>query len=174
MPRGTLSLLSPSADDVVGAALYGAVGVVIAGVTAALRRSESSARAKSRELETVLDATPFMLTRCSRDHCYLFVSRAYAAMLGRIPAEMVGRPVSEFIRDEGFAQMRPHVAKVLAGQVVEYETDVDFRGVGARRLQVTYTPETDANGETSGWIASVLDVTETRRATAEREALLAA
>jgi hypothetical protein len=39
--------------------------------------------AKEKELEAVLRSTPFMLTRCSRDLRFRFVSESYAAMLGK-------------------------------------------------------------------------------------------
>ena len=100
-----------------------------------------------------------MLTRCSRDLRYVFVSRAYADMLGRTPAEIEGRLISEIMGDEGFQTIRPHIDTVLSGGRVEYESDVMFAGVGRRALRVAYAPDRDANGEVVGWIASILDVT---------------
>jgi PAS domain-containing protein len=45
----------------------------------------------------LIDETPFMLTRCSRDLRYLFVSRACAEMLGRTRADIEGKPITEII-----------------------------------------------------------------------------
>jgi hypothetical protein len=41
-------------------------------------------------LTRMIHETPFMPTRCSRDMRCLFVSRAYAEMLGREPEEIEG------------------------------------------------------------------------------------
>jgi PAS domain S-box-containing protein len=120
--------------------------------------------AKEAELELVLRSTPFMLTRCSRDLRYLYVSRAYAKMLGRNQEVVAGRSIAEIIGEKGFATIKPYVEAVLSGERVEYESDIDFEGVGVRRLAVTYVPEADEGGKVVGWVASIFDMTGQRRA----------
>ena len=124
----------------------------------ALRRGRRSKHESG--LRQLINETPFMLTRCSRDLRYLFVSRAYAAMLGRDPADIEGSPIVDIMGDEGFSTIRPHVDRVLDGQRVEYESEVSFAGVGIRTLRVVYTPDRDSHGEIVGWIASILDITD--------------
>ena len=117
-------------------------------------------RALDAELQRVINETPFMMTRCSRDLRYLFVSRAYAAMLGRAPAEIEGRPIVEVMGPEGFATIRPHVERVLRGDRVEYSSDVTFAGVGTRSLRVVYAPDRNGRGDVAGWLAFIIDVTD--------------
>jgi PAS domain S-box-containing protein len=124
----------------------------------------TSARPRESGLRRLINETPFMLTRCSRDLRYLFVSRAYADMLGRDPADIEGKPIVDIMGDEGFSTIRPHVDRVLDGQRVEYESDVSFAGVGIRSLRVVYTPDRDIDGEVVGWIASILDISDNRGA----------
>ena len=128
-------------------------------MTAETGRDDSS-QSKETQLERVLNETPFMLTRCSRDMRYVFVSRAYAHMLGRDAGEIQGKPIADIMGAEGFADIRPYVERVLGGERVEYETHVHFSGVGARLLRVVYTPDRDRQGRVEGWIASILDVTD--------------
>jgi PAS domain S-box-containing protein len=120
--------------------------------------------AKEAELELILRSTPFMLTRCSRDLRYLYASRAYAEMLGRNQEVVAGRSVAEIMGQKGFATIRQNVEAVLRGERVESEGDIDFEGVGIRRLAVTYVPEVDEGGRVVGWIASMIDMTGQRRA----------
>jgi PAS domain S-box-containing protein len=127
-------------------------------------------RAKEAELEAIINGTPFMLTRCSRDLRYLFVSDAYAAMLGRDRRDLTGKSIVEIMGQEGFAAIRPHVEAVLRGERVEYETDVPFQGIGTRALHVVYTPDRDGAGNVKGWIGSILDVTERKRTEQELRA----
>ena len=54
-----------------------------------------------------------MLTRCSRDLHYRYVSRAYAEMIGRTPDQVAGKPILEIMGEEGFETIRPHVETVL-------------------------------------------------------------
>jgi PAS domain S-box-containing protein len=133
-------------------------------------RAEEALRAREAELELILNRTPFMLTRCSRDLNYRYVSRAYARMIGRTPDEVAGRPIVEIMGKKGFETIRPYVEAVLRGETVEYEAEVDFEGVGSRLLSLIYVPDRDGP-EVIGWIASIRDVTELKRAEQERTRL---
>jgi PAS domain S-box-containing protein len=117
-----------------------------------------------RHLKRMIHETPFMLTRCSRDMRYVFVSRAYAEMLGREPSEIEGRAIVDIMGEEGLETIRPHVEEVLAGRRVEYESDVHFALAGRRSLRVVYSPDIDAAGTVIGWFASILDLTDQTRA----------
>src|SRR6266511_4862681 len=129
------------------------------------KRAEEALRAKEAELEAIINRTPFMLTRCSRDLRYRFVSRAYARMLGRRPEEIAGKPIVEIMGKEGLKTISSHIEKVLKGQTVEYEMEVSFRGVRAPWLHSVYTPDRDAKGNVVGWFASITNIT--RRKSAE-------
>jgi two-component sensor histidine kinase len=50
---------------------------------------------------------------------------------------------------------------------------MEFRRAGSRRLSMAYRPELDAGGNVIGWIASLLDITERKRAE-DRQGLLVA
>jgi PAS domain S-box-containing protein len=128
-------------------------------------------RRVSDGLSKVLDNTPFLLTNCSRDLRYLFVSDAYARMIGRPAKEVIGKPIVDTVGPEGFETMRPHIEAVLQGKRVEYEAEVDFANVGPRHLQVIYVPERDQQNQVVGWIASILDVSEHKKAREEMELL---
>ena len=149
------------------------LGGVLWWAIAMVRTHEQALRAKEAELKTIVDGTPFLLTRCTRDLRYKFVSAGYAKMMGRTPEEIVGRRIVDVMGAEGFATILPHIEEVLRGDVVEYESAVHISGVGPRQLSVVYTPETDADGAVCGWIASIVDITERMRAE-EMRALLAA
>jgi PAS domain S-box-containing protein len=116
-------------------------------------------------LEKILDNTPVLLTRCTVDLRYRYVSKACASMLGRAPDEITGRSVVDIMGPEWFETIRPHVETVLRGQQVEFEATLPFAGVGLRQLHVTYVPERDEQGHVVGWLASITDITEYKRAT---------
>ena len=85
------------------------------------KQSEEALRAKEADLELVINQTPFMLTRCSRDLRYQFVSRTYAEMIGRQPADIAGKAIVEIMGEEGFETIRPYIETVLNGTRVEFE-----------------------------------------------------
>ena len=135
------------------------------------KRIEEALRASEAELQSVINRTPFMLVRCSRDLHYRFVSQAYAQLVGVRREEIVGKTIAEAIGDKGFNTLRPHIEKVLRGQASEFDCEIDFPVAGTRRLHIAYRPETDAAGKVDGWIASLLDITEQSRAVQAREQL---
>lgn len=114
---------------------------------------------KQEELQQIINQTPFMLVRCSRDMRYRFVSRAYAEMIGLTPEDVAGRPIVEIMGEEGLRTITPYVERVLLGQRVEYEMPVPFEGIGTPWLHVVYTPDRDTQGNIIGWFASIVDVT---------------
>jgi len=63
---------------------------------------EETLRTREAELALVINETPFMLTRCSRDLRYQFVSQTYAEMLGCQPADVAGKAIVDVIGQDAF------------------------------------------------------------------------
>jgi PAS domain S-box-containing protein len=131
------------------------------------KRAEEALRASEAELQTVINRTPFMLVRCSRDLRYRFISQAYAEWVGKPRHEVLGKTIAETIGEIAFATLRPHIEKVLAGTPDDFECEMEFAAAGRRALHIAYRPETDAAGKVNGWIASLLDITARKRTEAE-------
>jgi PAS domain S-box-containing protein len=128
--------------------------------------AEQALRARDAELEAVLNRTPFVLARCSRDLRYRSASQGCAKLLGRKPEEIIGKPIVDIIGQEALAKILPYIERVLGGEAVEYESEIPYLAAGARFVHVVYTPEKDEQGAVVGWVASVIDVTEQKRAEA--------
>ncbi|HSE30890.1 MAG TPA: PAS domain S-box protein [Pyrinomonadaceae bacterium] len=128
------------------------------------RHAEESLRRRETELQLITENTPLMLTRCSRNLKYVFANRAYADMVGLAPNQIIGKPVVDIIGRDGLAAIQPYINRVLAGEQVEYEQEVRFKTVGSRLLHAVYRPDKDRSGAVVGWMASITDLTERRRA----------
>ncbi|HET9800981.1 MAG TPA: PAS domain S-box protein, partial [Chthoniobacterales bacterium] len=94
---------------------------------------------------------------------YRYVSHAYAKMVNREPDELAGKLIAEVMGKEGLAAIQPHIDKVLSGKTVSYEEVVPFRNK-PRFLHAVYVPDKDEHGQVVGWIASLIDITERKRA----------
>jgi PAS domain S-box-containing protein len=130
------------------------------------RQSEAALQQKEAELEQIVTQTPFMLTRCTRDLHYRYVSRAYAEMFGRKPDELARKAIVEIIGKEALKTISPHIEKVLNGRTVEYEMEVQFRSVGPRWINCVYVPDRDSDGNVVGWFASLIDIGARKKAEA--------
>jgi PAS domain S-box-containing protein len=131
------------------------------------KAAEEAMRAKQAELDLIVKRTPFMLTRCSHDLRYRYVSQAYAKMVGFTPAEIAGKPIGEIMGARGLAGIRPYIEAVLSGKTVSYEEAVHFRRGGRRFLRANYVPDKDERGRIVGWIASLVDITKRKKAEEE-------
>jgi PAS domain S-box-containing protein len=117
------------------------------------------------EVRQILEAAAIGLTRCSRDLLYLACNRAYENLVGLSAEQIIGRPIIDVIGPKAFEVKRPYIERVLCGERVEYEEEVPFAAGGPRFLHVVYEPWFDGEGEVTGWIASVSDITDLRRTT---------
>ena len=86
---------------------------VLARQAADLIERSSAETPAANDAATVLANTPFLLTRCSSDLRYLFVSEACARMLGRRPEEVIGKKIVEVIGEKGFNTILLPISKLF-------------------------------------------------------------
>ena len=96
------------------------------------KRAEDALRASEAELQSVINRTPFMMVRCSRDLRYRFISEAYAQMIDCGRDEVIGKTIAEMLGQAGFNTLRPFIDKVLRGESVDFECELTFPGIGMR------------------------------------------
>jgi PAS domain-containing protein len=90
-----------------------------------------------------------MLVRCSRDMRYRFISDAYAHLIGQTRAEILGKTISEVLGEQGLATLRPYTERVLRGEAVNFECNLDFANVGSRRLSSPIGPNSTPRAKPS-------------------------
>ncbi len=118
-------------------------------------------------LELVTRQMAVAVTRCSRDFHYLWANQAYADWLQRPLDAIVGQHIVDVLGSGAFETLRSHFERVLAGENVSYEQELDLPGIGRRWISANHTPLFDG-GTTTGWVAVVFDITERKRAEAIR------
>lgn len=126
--------------------------------------AENAVRLKEAQLRLITAHTPVILAQCNRDLTYTFVNRACADMLKMKPEEIIGRPIVEVLGPAVFKLILPRIEQVLRGKRVEYEDEIPYPRRGRRSMHVIYMPERNQEGEVIGWVASITDITERRKA----------
>jgi PAS domain S-box-containing protein len=126
------------------------------------------------QLRLIADTLPILIAHCDADARYLFVNRPYAARFSRNPDELVGLPIGSVVGQAAYASLRPYVERVLSGERVAFEIEVPYEKLGSRIMRCEYVPsEPGPDGDPRSFVASILDVTDQRRAESalrEREA----
>jgi PAS domain S-box-containing protein len=139
--------------------------------------SEERFRTASGQLRRFLDTAATGLVRYDRDLRYLEANAAYTEMVGLDVDQIIGLRVPDVVGPRGWAKIRSYVQRVLGGERVEFESTIHYARTGSRQLHVVYTPERDDANQVTGWVASITNISEHRRAERalrESEAQLAA
>ena len=117
-------------------------------------------------LRLIADSIPMLVAQCDAGGRYVFVNRPYASRFGLHPEQLAGRSIESIVGHAAYASIRPYIEKVLSGEPVTFELDVPYHDLGPRTMRCEYTPLTWEGGRVSTFVASILDVTDQRRAEA--------
>lgn len=130
------------------------------------------AHSTSVQLNMIAEALPALMSYVGPDLRYRFTNSAYERWFGLTKAEIAGKSLLDLLGPVAFEAIRPHFVRALGGETVTFEEVISFRNAGERSVRVTYTPQYDTRGAIEGIVVLVNDVSEERRASAEREELL--
>jgi len=92
-----------------------------------------------------------------------FVNRRMAEMLGYAPADMVGRPMFDFMSEADVAQARQNLANRREGQGAPHDFRFRRKDGGELWTIVTETPVVDEAGQVVSVLGVITDITERRR-----------
>jgi PAS domain S-box-containing protein len=115
-------------------------------------------------LRLVTDNLPVLVAHCDGLGRYLFVNRPYSERFNLEPEDLVGREIASVIGRAAYAAVQPYVQRVMGGEDVVFEVTVPYVNLGARVMRCHYVPVRSADGTIDSFMASVLDVTDLRRA----------
>lgn len=95
-----------------------------------------------------------------------YVNPAFCEMVGLPPEELVGKkPPMPYWAPEAMAEYEQRFAKVLAGNITPQFETVFQRSDGVRvPVLVFEAPLVDSRGRQTGWMSSILDITDRKRA----------
>lgn len=127
------------------------------------RMAEEALRAKERHLRIVTENVPLMLAHCDRHLRYVWTNQRYLQHWNLPEAGVLGQPIEQVLGRASFERAKPQIDRVLAGESVSFEAEVSYPALGKRWITARYAPTRGSDGEVTGWIAALLDVTEQRQ-----------
>jgi PAS domain S-box-containing protein len=138
-------------------------GAHIASIAIERARTTAALAAKSRELARILDTAATGLARLDTNLVFIATNSTFADILGCRLDEIIGRQLEDVPSDFQLTAISPWIERALAGERVEFETEVPINS-GSKWLHVIYVPDTDESDAVVGLVASVTDITASRRA----------
>lgn len=150
------------------------VGVIVVEVTA-LKRTEDELRRERDYSAALIEAMQDGLAVASLDGTLIDVNNRFCEMTGFGVDELVGAsPPYPYWPTEERPRIEAAFQRALAGHTGEHDLVYRRRDGRQLRVVVAHAPMRDEHGEVRGFVATVSDVTERRRAEEERAALLEA
>lgn len=117
----------------------------------------------SEELRLILDAIPALVAYIDASESYCLVNRAYEEWFELPRGAILGKTLCEVLGEAAYLTIRPHVRAALAGDRVAYAADIDYLHGTRRHIEASYTPHVGADGSIRGFVALVLDVSDSHR-----------
>jgi PAS domain S-box-containing protein len=127
------------------------------------KRAEEAVRASEAQFRLMADSLPVLISYVDREQRYRFNNLAYAKWFGIPQDSLPGAPIRNVLGDHAYEAVRGYVEKALAGEEVQFETEMSTQGDHGRHILARYVPNVDGNGRVLGFYALVQDVTEQKR-----------
>lgn len=119
------------------------------------------------QYQQLVEASGDLFAVADDQYRYTLVNQAYCDLFGRTRADLEGVPLDRIIEPEYFHnEVRPRLARALAGEPQSFETERWHPTLGLRRLLVRYRPLPAAAGQVPHVAAALTDLTELKQAQA--------
>ncbi len=124
------------------------------------KQAEKHLHQSRQQLQLITDALPALITYLDSEQRYQFVNREYKHWFNIADSDqLIGMKIEEFVGSNVYKQVRHHIEKALAGEVVTYQQELPFRN-GRRHVRAKYIPDFAEDGAVRGFIALVVDISE--------------
>jgi len=128
-----------------------------------LQKLKEQSERESRELQTMLDASPAMIYYKNINLRFIRVNRLFAETLCRSPGEIIGNTYEELFPDKQNHELQDDLTVMqnshpILKKSLVLETEIDHR-----ELVVDKYPYLDADGSVIGVITFALDMTDLRK-----------
>ncbi len=131
------------------------------------RQTNERLKAEHTFREAVENSVPSGITAVDLEGKQTYVNPGFCAMVGWTESELVGRkPPFLYWPPEEIETITKALENVIRGQAPASGTELRFRRRTGERIDVLLqaTPLKDAFGNVTGWVSSVSDITERKRA----------
>jgi PAS domain S-box-containing protein len=128
-----------------------------------LKETERKLAETNKKLEMFLKAAMEGITITDPNDNLTFVNKAFADIVGYTERELLGLNLRKIVDEENFQKIRRETETRKKGGVSRYELILHRKDGEPRVVQVSASPLWSENGNYTGAIAIVMDVTEQKR-----------
>ena len=125
------------------------------------KQAEDALRCSEEQLRLITNALPVLIAYVDAKQNYQFNNQAYEKWLGKSPESIRGKHLNQVW--DCYDRMEPWVSKVLSGEVVIYENEIQWIDGTSRSVSVTYIPHQEGKGKRQkikGFFALITDISD--------------
>jgi diguanylate cyclase (GGDEF)-like protein/PAS domain S-box-containing protein len=122
-------------------------------------RAQAQLAASERDLRTITDGVPAMISYVDADGRYRFANAYHRLAVGVEPATMIGRSVAEAIGQAAHARLSGPIAAALCGEPQSFDIEIQ-----SGDFHVEFTPDVGPDGAVKGFYAMSLDIRARKQA----------
>lgn len=134
-------------------------------------RAQMALRKHEELLDLVINSVPMAIGYIDKTLHYQFVNRAFSNWFELSRTITQDKHMMEIIGTQAYCKLQPFIEQALTGQVASFEMLVPYQHGGERYVNTTYVPHRSQQGDALGYVAVVEDITQRKRAEAERRQL---
>jgi len=133
------------------------------------KAADERAAEAEQHLRLVADAMPVAMAHVDSDQRLKFVNRTAREWIGQPGEEVTGRLLPDALGGSAYGMVRPMVEAVLGGYYQQGELELPASGRSARNVAIAMVPDASRSGQVNGFFLAATDLTDRRRAEAERQ-----
>jgi PAS domain S-box-containing protein len=115
-------------------------------------------------LELLSNTVPALIFYLDAEQRYQSYNQTFMKWFGVNATEVIGKNIKEFIGEQAYARVMPHLAKAYAGHEERFEIPGPPNLDKKRWLSIVYSPHKNAGDEVLGIIVHATDITESKEA----------
>ncbi|QHT67309.1 PAS domain S-box protein [Rhodocytophaga rosea] len=127
--------------------------------TAALASSE-------KELRLITDALPVLISYVDKEETYRFTNQAYEQWFNMERSAIIGKTLREIAGQEAYGAVHEKIKQVLAGQILSFETQMNYKPVESRYVHFRFIPRWE-NKQVIGFYLLATNISERKKAEQE-------
>lgn len=134
-------------------------------LNASLEKRVQDRTSDLKRFQWIADSSSDHMSYLTPDYIYREVNNIYLIAHQKERDEIVGHSVEDLHgRDFFHAIIKPNLDRCFKGEKVEYESWIEFPGLGIRYMHFSYNPFVIENGQVAGVVSTSHDITDRKNA----------
>jgi len=122
-------------------------------------RAQEKLEKSEHKFRKIVNALPQFVSFVDKELNYVFVNQTYLDFFKLTEEQIIGNNIINLIGRQVYEKAKPHIYKVLRGEIVHYSELFSYPNKVRVNMEGTLIPEFDQDGNVEGYYAVLSDIT---------------